>query len=65
MRNLIEENDFLSKYKERRRQYWRQVAGHKDSFMEGGDQVNVEHEIAVKAEELLDFKLGQHLFKLV
>ena len=49
MRNLIEENDFLRKYKERRRQCWRQVAGHKASFIEGGDEVNVEHEIAVKA----------------
>ena len=37
LRNLIEENDFLRKYKERRP--WRQVAGHKDSFIEGQNEV--------------------------
>ena len=38
LRNLIDENHFLRKYKERTRQ-WRQVAGHKDSFVEGQNQV--------------------------
>ena len=37
LRNLIDENHFLRKYKERTRQ-WRQVAGHKDSFVEGQNQ---------------------------
>ena len=43
MRNLIDENHFLRKYKERTRQ-WRQVAGHKDSFVEGQNQVELEIE---------------------
>ena len=43
MRNLIDENHFLRKYKERTRQ-WTQVAGHKDSFVEGQNQVELEIE---------------------
>ena len=40
LRNLIiEENDFLRKYKERRQQHWKQVAGHSDSFIEGYNEV--------------------------
>ena len=40
MKNLIDENHFLKKYKERKRQ-WKQVAGHKDSFAEGHNEVKI------------------------
>ena len=60
LRNLIDENHFLRKYKERTRQ-WRQVAGHKDSFVEGQNQVRPPLPTLLRPLSQLQISTGFHL----